>query len=276
MSSSWIRGFVRGSRKRFDSGGGIPLWAGGVPHPFEDEYAAFQAKAHWCRADRRRFCPASHRHRVSGQSGRGHRQGRLPEIRHAHSREGQGQPGEGARAARLQGRVDRVPGRPAASRSAECRRHRLSATPARRRRSSRRPPAHRSSMSHTSRRRLAARRSWCRKTARSNRSPISRARTVALNKGSNVHYLLVKALEEAGLQYSDIKTAFLPPADARAAFEKGAVDAWVIWDPFQAAAEAATGARTLRNGEGIVVEPPVLFLPQGLLPKPIRRSSTPS
>jgi sulfonate transport system substrate-binding protein len=79
-----------------------------------------------------------------------------------------------------------------------------------------------------------------------------KGKTVALNKGSNVHYLLVKALEDAGLQYSDVKTAFLPPADARAAFEQGSVDAWVIWDPFQAAAEAATGARTLRNGEGIV------------------------
>jgi sulfonate transport system substrate-binding protein len=45
---------------------------------------------------------------------------------------------------------------------------------------------------------------------------------------------------------------FLAPADARAAFERGAVDAWVIWDPFQAAAEATTGARTLADGSGIV------------------------
>jgi sulfonate transport system substrate-binding protein len=72
------------------------------------------------------------------------------------------------------------------------------------------------------------------------------------NKGSNVHYLLVKALEEAGLAYEDVTPAFLPPADARAAFERGAVDAWVIWDPFQAAAEIAIEARELRNGEGIV------------------------
>ncbi len=79
-----------------------------------------------------------------------------------------------------------------------------------------------------------------------------KGKTVALNKGSNVHFLLVKALEEAGLKYSDIKTSFLPPADARAAFEQGAVDAWVIWDPFQAAAELAIEARELRNGEGIV------------------------
>lgn len=79
-----------------------------------------------------------------------------------------------------------------------------------------------------------------------------KGKKVALNKGSNVHYLLVKALEKAGVKYSEIQTAFLAPADARAAFERGSVDAWVIWDPFQAAAEAATGARTLANGEGIV------------------------
>jgi sulfonate transport system substrate-binding protein len=79
-----------------------------------------------------------------------------------------------------------------------------------------------------------------------------KGRKVALNKGSNVHYLLVKALEQASVKYSEIEPVFLAPADARAAFERGAVDAWVIWDPFQAAAEAATGARTLADGTGIV------------------------
>jgi sulfonate transport system substrate-binding protein len=79
-----------------------------------------------------------------------------------------------------------------------------------------------------------------------------KGKKVALNKGSNVHYLLVKALERAGVKYSEIQPVFLAPADARAAFERGAVDAWVIWDPFQAAAEAATGARTLADGTDLV------------------------
>ncbi|MBR0754268.1 sulfonate ABC transporter substrate-binding protein [Bradyrhizobium jicamae] len=79
-----------------------------------------------------------------------------------------------------------------------------------------------------------------------------KGKKVALNKGSNVHYLLVKALEKAGVKYSDVEVAYLAPADARAAFERGAVDAWVIWDPFQSAAEAATGARTLADGTGLV------------------------
>lgn len=79
-----------------------------------------------------------------------------------------------------------------------------------------------------------------------------KGKKVALNKGSNVHYLLVKALEKAGVKYSEIEPVFLAPADARAAFERGSVDAWVIWDPFQAAAEVATQARTLADGEGVV------------------------
>ncbi|MGC4007719.1 MAG: sulfonate ABC transporter substrate-binding protein [Pseudomonas sp.] len=79
-----------------------------------------------------------------------------------------------------------------------------------------------------------------------------KGKKVALNKGSNVHYLLVRALENAGLKYSDIQPVYLPPADARAAFERGSVDAWVIWDPYQAAAEKQLSARTLVDGTGLV------------------------
>src|ERR1700743_1540072 len=79
-----------------------------------------------------------------------------------------------------------------------------------------------------------------------------RGKKVALNKGSNVHYLLVRALEKAGLKYTDIQPVFLAPSDALAAFTRGAVDAWVIWDPYEAAAEASTGARILADGTGVV------------------------
>jgi len=79
-----------------------------------------------------------------------------------------------------------------------------------------------------------------------------KGKKVVLNKGSNVHYLLVRALQDAGLKYTDIQTVFLPPADARAAFERGAVDAWVIWDPYQAAAEQQLQARTLKDGTHLV------------------------
>lgn len=78
-----------------------------------------------------------------------------------------------------------------------------------------------------------------------------KGKRVALNRGSNVHYLLIRALEDAGLTLDDIRVVYLAPADARTAFEGGDVDAWVIWDPFLAAAELA-GARILKDGEGLV------------------------
>lgn len=79
-----------------------------------------------------------------------------------------------------------------------------------------------------------------------------KGKKVAFAKGSNTNYLVVKALEKAGVQYSDIKSTSLQPADARAAFEGGKVDAWAIWDPYLALAEKATGARILIDGTGLV------------------------
>lgn len=78
-----------------------------------------------------------------------------------------------------------------------------------------------------------------------------KGKKIALNKGSNVHYLLVKLLEKNGLKYADVQPIFLPPPDARAAFERGAVDAWVIWDPFLASAQKTLGARLLADATGV-------------------------
>ncbi|MFB6328296.1 ABC transporter [Pantoea deleyi] len=79
-----------------------------------------------------------------------------------------------------------------------------------------------------------------------------KGKRVALNKGSDVNYLLVTALEKAGLTYKDITPVYLPPADARAAFQRGAVDAWVIWDPYYAEVETNAHARLISNAEGLV------------------------
>jgi sulfonate transport system substrate-binding protein len=78
-----------------------------------------------------------------------------------------------------------------------------------------------------------------------------KGKKVALNRGSNVHWLLFRALEHAHLALTDIEVLFLSPADARSAFDSHKVDAWVIWDPFQAAAELA-GARVLKDGTELV------------------------
>lgn len=79
-----------------------------------------------------------------------------------------------------------------------------------------------------------------------------RGKKVALNRGSNVHFLLVKALQSAGLAYTDIQPIYLTPADARAAFIQRSIDAWAIWDPYLAAIEQQANARVIANGEGLV------------------------
>src|SRR6478736_5069249 len=78
-----------------------------------------------------------------------------------------------------------------------------------------------------------------------------RGKKIALQKGSSAHYLLVRAVEQAGLQWGDIQPIYLVPADARAAFERKSVDAWAIWDPFYAAAELALKPRVLATGRDL-------------------------
>jgi sulfonate transport system substrate-binding protein len=78
-----------------------------------------------------------------------------------------------------------------------------------------------------------------------------KGRRVALQKGSSAHYLLVRAVDKAGLQWGDIQPIYLPPSDARAAFERGSVDAWAIWDPFYAATELDIKPRVLSTGQGL-------------------------
>jgi sulfonate transport system substrate-binding protein len=72
-----------------------------------------------------------------------------------------------------------------------------------------------------------------------------KGKRVAFGKGSSAHNLLVAALEKAGLSWSEITPAPLAPADATAAFVKGSVDAWSIWDPYLALAELKEHARVI-------------------------------
>ena len=78
-----------------------------------------------------------------------------------------------------------------------------------------------------------------------------KGRRIALQKGSSAHYLVLRAVEKAGLAWSDITPVYLAPADARAAFERGSVDAWGIWDPYYAVAEIDGRARVLSTGVGL-------------------------
>ena len=75
-----------------------------------------------------------------------------------------------------------------------------------------------------------------------------KGKRIAVQKGSSAHELLAKVLQKAGLSWQDIEPVWLPPADARAAFDKKSIDAWSIWEPYLSAAEVDAHARTLAKG----------------------------
>jgi sulfonate transport system substrate-binding protein len=72
-----------------------------------------------------------------------------------------------------------------------------------------------------------------------------KGKKIAVAKASSAHNLLVAALESVKLPWGDITPVYLAPPDAAAAFVRGAVDAWSIWDPFLAIAELKQKARAL-------------------------------
>jgi aliphatic sulfonates family ABC transporter substrate-binding protein len=81
-----------------------------------------------------------------------------------------------------------------------------------------------------------------------------KGKKIGFAKASSSHNLTIAAIEKAGLGYGDFTPVYLPPADARAAFERGSLDAWTIWDPYFAIAEKQPGVRVLALSKGIVAQ----------------------
>lgn len=76
-----------------------------------------------------------------------------------------------------------------------------------------------------------------------------KGKRIAVQKGSSAHELLAKVLQKAGLSWQDIQPIWLPPADARAVFDKQSIDAWSIWEPYLSAAELDAKAKVLIDGQ---------------------------
>ena len=57
-------------------------------------------------------------------------------------------------------------------------------------------------------------------------------KSVATTRGSIGHHLLLQALERANILADKVRVTFLPPGDAKAAFDSGAIDAWATWTPY--------------------------------------------
>lgn len=80
-----------------------------------------------------------------------------------------------------------------------------------------------------------------------------RGKRVAVQKGSSANFLLLAALRKAGVAFADITPIYLPPADARAAFESDRVDAWTIWDPYLASIQSSLKVRVVADYTGLLI-----------------------
>jgi aliphatic sulfonates family ABC transporter substrate-binding protein len=79
-----------------------------------------------------------------------------------------------------------------------------------------------------------------------------RGKRVAVNRAAQAHYLLLRALEEAGVHRDEVDICFEPPGRALDAFQLGEIDAWGIWDPWLSSARIDFGARVLRDATGLM------------------------
>lgn len=74
-----------------------------------------------------------------------------------------------------------------------------------------------------------------------------KGKRVAATKGTDPYFFLLQALEEAGLNPTDVTVEILQHADGWAALENGSVDAWAGLDPIMAGAEASGATLLYRN-----------------------------
>jgi sulfonate transport system substrate-binding protein len=78
-----------------------------------------------------------------------------------------------------------------------------------------------------------------------------RGKRVAVAKGTSAHGNLLAQLKRVDVPVSDLTLVFLQPADALGAFKQHQVDAWAIWDPYTAQAEADIPVRSIAQATGI-------------------------
>jgi aliphatic sulfonates family ABC transporter substrate-binding protein len=78
-----------------------------------------------------------------------------------------------------------------------------------------------------------------------------KGKKLAFGRGSSAHNFTLMVLEKAGLRYDEIEPLYLGPADAGAAFERGAIEAWSIWEPYTSLFATRPGVRTLTTNKEI-------------------------
>ena len=100
-----------------------------------------------------------------------------------------------------------------------------------------------------------------------------KGKRIGFVKSTTSHYILLRVLQEQKLAWSDITPVALSPQDGRAAFERGSLDAWVIFGATGFLARQASGARVLTTGLGRLTGNYVIVVAQSVLDDPARSAA---
>ena len=79
-----------------------------------------------------------------------------------------------------------------------------------------------------------------------------RGKRLKFSRGSNVHYLVLRALETHGLSMDDVQVLFAEPQDPVHYIDNGEADGWAFWDPLLPLVQRTRQLRTLLDGTGLV------------------------
>jgi sulfonate transport system substrate-binding protein len=79
-----------------------------------------------------------------------------------------------------------------------------------------------------------------------------KGKRIGTGKGSIGHFLVIALLDRQKWAPDAIQLAFLQPADAKAAFTNGSIDAWSTWTVYVAQATLGDGARVVADGDGLL------------------------
>jgi transcriptional regulator with AAA-type ATPase domain/ABC-type nitrate/sulfonate/bicarbonate transport system substrate-binding protein len=79
-----------------------------------------------------------------------------------------------------------------------------------------------------------------------------RGKRLKFSRGSNVHYLVLRALETHGLSLDDVEMIFAEPQDPVSYIDNGGADGWAFWDPLLPLVQRSRQLRTLLDGTGLV------------------------
>ena len=93
-----------------------------------------------------------------------------------------------------------------------------------------------------------------------------KGKTIGVTKGGNQHYLLLVALEQAGISQDEVDIKFYKDAaEGLAAFTKGEFDVYGTWDPYLAIVENTVETRTIVNGSDLTENRTFYFATEELL-----------